>query len=52
MIADSLTKMLKIVKFREFHSLLDLCLKTQAEIEFIDDRANNRTDNKADKELD
>src|SRR5204863_6126438 len=52
MVADSLTKALKIVKFREFRSLLGLCLETQAEIEFTNDRTDNRTDNRADEELD
>ena len=52
MVADSLTKVLKIVKFREFRSLLGLCSKTQTEIKFADDRADDRTDNRANEELD
>src|SRR5436190_6966607 len=52
MIADGLTKMLKMVKFRKFRSLLGLHSETQAEIKFADDRADDRTNNRANKELD
>ena len=47
MVADSLIKTLKIIKFREFRSLLGLHSEAQTESEFDNDEANNKADNKA-----
>ena len=45
-VADSLMKALKTIKFREFRSLLGLCLEAQAESEFNDDEADDRANDK------
>ena len=51
MVADSLIKILKIMKFKKFCSLLDLHLETQTEIKFEDNKADNKA-GRANEELD
>ena len=50
MTADGLTKLLKMIKFWQFQSLLDLCSKNDGD-EIDDDKTQYRTENRAEDEV-